>query len=454
MPRFTPFGSTLAAALMCFFTFSAAAFDLQEAVIAAKNYSAEYGAARYEYEAEQEKPAQARAALLPQVNATAVYRHEPASVSNNARSRGWNVQAEQVLYDRSRWLQYRQSRLAAQSALWKLQNAGSDLVVQTAKAYFDVLSAKEQLSAADDERTAFDRQLKQAQAAFQSGTATLLDIKEAQSGYDTALAKETAAFSRLLAAKNALSSLTGLDASQVAMPVLPSPLPDVLDGKPQEWWLAAAEEHNPELKQQQLAAENARLALSEAKARHLPRISASAGYQDYRNRRGDGSRNDAYRSRGAGFSVQLTMPLFSGGLTASQNREAAARLSQSEALLAAARRKVRQSVIQSFLETKSQWFQTRAQERLLETNRAKRQAAETGYSLGMSTTLQVVQARQAESEARQKLAEARFACLSAYAELIRHAGLLAEGEVSENFIRLKGIALERQPESRKPAAPN
>lgn len=430
---------------------SAAAFDLADAAAAAKKHSAEYEAAVYGRDAELEKPAQARSALLPQISVNASHRRQPQSVSANTRSTGWEIQAEQSLFDKGRWLQYRQGKLAAQSAELQLRQTGSELNLKVAQAYFDLLSAREQLTAVRAERQAFERQLEQSEAMFQSGAATRIDIQEAMSGYDTAVAKEMAVLNRLQLARAALADLTGLDASQAEAPDFPASLPNMLEGKPQEYWQQSAAEHNPELARQKLAAETARLALDETKARRLPRITAAAGYQNYHNRQEYGGSSQNYRSKGAVLSVQLTLPLFNGGQTASQSREAAARLNQTDALLTAAEQKVRREINRYYLDAVGQWYQAKAQQRLLETNRAKFQAALKGRELGLSTTLQVIQARQAESEAQQKLAEARFAYLSAYAGLLHHAGLLDGGTALEDFVRLKGIAVSAKKGAHRPA---
>ena len=58
------------------------AFDLTQAWQAAKTYSADYAAAQYGRDAEAEQKHQARAALLPQISANALYQKQPASQSH------------------------------------------------------------------------------------------------------------------------------------------------------------------------------------------------------------------------------------------------------------------------------------------------------------------------------------------------------------------------------------
>ena len=91
-------------------------FTLLDAWQAALGYSADFSAAKHERDAESEKKNQARAELLPQVNANATYQKQPSSLSSNTQSRGCNVQATQVLFDRSLFAQYKQGKFNAELA--------------------------------------------------------------------------------------------------------------------------------------------------------------------------------------------------------------------------------------------------------------------------------------------------------------------------------------------------
>ena len=150
---------------------------------AALHYSADHAAAKHSRDAEAEQKYQARAALLPQISANAVYQKQPYSLSANTQSHGWNVQASQILYDKSRFAQYRQGRLAAQMADIRLENHADDVRLNVEQAYFDVLLNRDKLAAIRDEKNAYRQQIRQAQAMFAQGAATIIDTYEAQAGY-------------------------------------------------------------------------------------------------------------------------------------------------------------------------------------------------------------------------------------------------------------------------------
>ena len=101
---------------VCLISPAAHSFTLFDAWQAALEYSADYSAAKYERDAEAAKKVLARAELLPQTSANYQYQKQPYSLSSNTQSNGWNVQISQVLFDRSKFAQYKQGKLAEEMA--------------------------------------------------------------------------------------------------------------------------------------------------------------------------------------------------------------------------------------------------------------------------------------------------------------------------------------------------
>ena len=409
---------------------------------AALHYSADHAAAKHSRDAEAEQKYQARAALLPQISANAVYQKQPYSLSANTQSHGWNVQASQILYDKSRFAQYRQGRLAAQMADIRLENHADDVRLNVEQAYFDVLLNRDKLAAIRDEKNAYRQQIRQAQAMFAQGAATIIDTYEAQAGYDAALAKEIATATQLQVAENALADLTGLNAAAIRPLDKQAEQVDLLDGRQEPQWQKLAAAHNRSWQLQKAALENAEAALAAAKGGHLPKLTLNSGYQDNHSTREYGGDAQKYRSKGATLTLQLSMPLYSGGHTASQDsgghtasqvREAAARVAQNRELLLAAERQAKLAVRQAYLGSHSSKIQVLAQQRLLNAADARLQATRLGKEVGIRNNLEEVQAQQAQAEAVQKLAEARYAHIQAYLQLLHSAGVLGEQARAEKI---------------------
>ncbi|OSI15949.1 type I secretion protein TolC [Neisseria dentiae] len=419
--------------LFAFITPAANGFTLLDAWRAALDYSADFSAAKHERNAESEKKNQARAELLPQVSVGASYQRQPYSLSSTTKSYGWNVQATQVLFDRTRFAQYKQGKIAAEMADSRLDGKEDQLRMDVAKAYFDILLNKDKLAAITDEKNAYARQLERAQEMFKQGAATILDTHEAKSGYDAALAKEIDTMTQLQVAENTLANLTGLDPSQISPVKNDKALFDLIGETQEQEWQALAELHNPEWQLQRKTLEDATQALKAAKGSRLPTLTVNGGYQDnyntYRTQDYFGNSFDTdYRSKGGMLNVQLSVPLFSGGKISSQIREAASREMQNKDLLTATERKVQLAVRQAYQTTRSSKIQTLAQQRLLETNRAKLEATQLGRQVGVRNNLEETQAQQEKADAEQKLAEAKYTYIQAYLQLLQNAGVLGDEE--------------------------
>lgn len=423
--------------LTCAAVPAAHAFTLADAWQAALNYSADFSAAKNERDAEAEKKNQARAELLPQITANGTYQRQPQSLSSTTQSVGWDVQARQVLFDKSRFSQYKQGKLAAQMADIRLEGNEDKLRMDVAKAYFDVLLNRDKLEAIKEEKAAYSQQYKRAQEMFKQGAATVLDTKEAEAGFDSALAKEVDTYNKLLVANETLANLTGLDPAEIS-PIKGGKIPaDLLGETSEQDWQALAESNNPEWRLQRKTLENAAEGLKAAKSGRWPTLTLSGGYQDNHNTYGGGAGNTKYRSKGSTVGLQLSMPLFTGGRLSSQVREAASREMQNKDLLTATERNVRLAVKQAYENTRGGRMQAMAQQRLLDSNKAKLEATQIGRQVGVRNNLEEMQAQQAMADAAQKLAEAKYTYIQSYLQLLQSAGVLD----NENRIRQVSLAL-------------
>ena len=128
------------------------------------------------------------------------------------------------------------------------------------------------------------------------------------------------------------------------------------------------------------------------------------------------------------MSVEMSVPLFSGGKISSQIREAASREAQNKELLTATERKVQLAVRQAYQTTRSSRIQTLAQQRLLESNRAKLESTRIGRQVGVRNNLEETQAQQEKADAEQKAAEAKYTYIQAYLQLLQSSGVLNDEE--------------------------
>lgn len=421
-------------ALFC--TSQSNAFDLWDAWQAARNHSAQYAAAAHERNATLENEQQAKAQLLPQLSASASYSDQPQSGYDQYETRGWNVQLSQPLFDKSKWSQYQAEKIGSQAADTTFDNTDADLLLDVAKAYLNILTIKDKLTAIDSEKAAYLLQIEQAQALFDAGEATIIDTYEAQSGYDAAIAKEVDLNTQLISAQNTLENATGLPSQTIDQITIPT-LPDWLETRSEQDWLTLASEHNPILQTRQLILEKAQADLTAIEDLRLPTVNLNLGYQDMRNDiRYSSGLGMSNRGVGTYVGVQFTVPLYTGGSTASRIQQGEEQAKQQAALLEEARRTIRLNVRQAYASLRGKQAQIHAQQQLLTTNKAKLESTRLGREVGVRSNLDEIKAQQDKATAEEQLAEARYGAIEAYLQLLHAAGRLNQDEGKDAVLAL------------------
>ncbi len=407
-------------------SFPSHAFNLSDAWQAALDYDSSYSAAQNQHRAAQEKAVQARATLLPQVNASAQYQrqyqYEP--LSQSSRNHGWNIQASQALFDAAKYATYQQGQVSIRIADEQLQLAVQKLLLDVSQAYFDVLLAEDTLKATQASKTAYAKQLDQAKTMFDVGAATVVDTYEARAGFESAQVKEMAAQTQLSVAKQKLENLTGLDPAHIQK-VDGDKLQRLLPSRDLAYWLETAQTHSNSLTVQNLAIESARQSRLAAQAARLPTLQLQGGYQDgvtHTDNSGHVS------SRGGSVSLNLSVPLFAGGGINSQIREAKAKELQARDEWLAAQRTLNVTVKQNYLNMLSGHKQVLALMQLVKTSQAKLDSTRLGQQVGVRSNLDVILAQQSLLEAQQQLAKARYDYLQAHLALAQSAGVLQNSE--------------------------
>lgn len=409
---------------------SAYSYDLLDAWHAARDYNADFAAARANLSAGREQAIQGRAQLLPQVGASANYSYTHLTLPANLPgydSTSYGVSLKQPLFDISKYTGYQKGQIGTRQAEISFQASEQQLMLTIAQAYFKVLLAQDTLAATQASKKAYQTQLAQARAAFDVGTATITDTHEAQAGYDAASAREISAQNDLEVSQYTLRQLTGLEVQgiqplQANLP-LTRPLPDSLQA-----WSDNALRSSLTIQAAEQALEYARQTVTEKRGNHLPVVSLEAGYTDSRSHL---SINQMPQNRGSSIGVGVTLPLFAGGGINSQVREALAKEEAARDQLEASKRQVRENVRQAFLGITNGAALVRAQQQLLVSAKSKLDSTRLGKEVGIRTNLDVLQAEQSYYDALTSLATAKYNYLLARLALAQSAGQLDEALLAD-----------------------
>jgi outer membrane protein len=427
---------------------SANAIDLVETWRAAQDHDLEFSAARAAHEAGEARRDQGIALWRPSVSLTGTAGRMSSLTNtdgaqffaprfglsndvafntsvNDGTMESWAVTARQPLVSGERLARRRQLETAADLADLQWQAARQSLMLRTAERYFDLALAEDSLRVLREQQIAVDRALAEAQERFRLGDVPITDTHEARARSEAVKAQVLAAETDLQLKQIALSDMTGLPPESLH-PRMPSP---DFAGAPVaalERWLDEAASSNPTLRVKAAAVEVARQEAAKFRAFASPSLDlvAKAG----RDRlSGSGDFGPASNTTSGGMiGVQLTVPVFTGGLRSAEHHEALHLADQAQEEEALARQRIA-------LQTRAAWLgctvgagRVAALSATLEASRSRLDATRVGRDVGERTTLDLLNAQSDVSSAEVNLLQARIAVLTERLRLASLAGVLDE----------------------------
>lgn len=417
----------------------AAGADLLEIYRQALGSDPVYSAARAGYAAAQEKQPQGLAGLLPQATLSASTQHndrdlnfrDPTATDNRSRfnSRSASVSVTQPIYRAQNLAAYDQGKTQVAIATAQFAAAGQDLILRAAQAYFDVLLSRDNLAFSQAQKIAIGQQLEQARRNFEVGNATITDTHEAQARFDLVTAQEIAARNELEIRNRALEQLIGRNAPALAVLgknfSLRVPAPASMDQ-----WVERARSTNLAVRAAQENMTLSNLEIRRNRGAHLPTLDAVASYTDSASGSGtQGGSGTETNTRIVG--LQLSLPLYQGGLVNSRVREAVANEEKARQELENARRSAELAARQGYLGVTSGIAQVRALEAALTSSETSLTSTRLGQEVGVRTQVDVLNAQQQVFSARRDLAQARYNYILSLLRLSASAGELDEADLQQ-----------------------
>ncbi|TLG87469.1 TolC family outer membrane protein [Pseudomonas edaphica] len=410
----------------------------QQAVI----NDAKLSAARHEYQALREAVPQARAGLLPTLSAggsvesVRLQRDEPSLTRTRSQS-VFQANLNQPLFRLDRWFQLEAAQASTAQAALELSAKEQALVLGAAQAYFETLRALDTLAASKAEETALQRQHQQAQARLDNGASSITDVLDAQAAYDNANANRKLAERKVDDAYEALARLTKQDYSSIEgvehrLPVV-TPVPNEASA-----WVRQAVQQNLSLLASNFAVTAAEKTNQQRKAGFAPSLDAVASYRHGDNDNfGYSNPTDFGRSGYRGdvaqrsIGLELNIPLYSGGMTRSQVREATERLAQSEDERDDRRREVVQSTRNLHRAVNSDIEQVNARRQTILSSQASVKANTVGRELGSRNTADVLNAQRQLYNVVREYNNARYDYIIDTLKLKEAAGTLSPADLAD-----------------------
>ncbi len=339
----------------------------------------------------------------------------------------WALQLSQPLFRWDRWEIYKQGELAAMAGEVTFQQAQLDLITRSAQAYFDVLTAQDNLYLAGAQKKAIGEQLAQAKRNFEVGTATITDANDAQARYDLATSTEIAAQSALEVTRANLQQITGKPVDELLglRPAADLPQPVPADSNA---WAAQAEASNLQVGLANYNLETAQRETNKAKSAHLPSVDLVASY-GFTNQTGSATQTISTHYNASQIGVQLSMPIFAGGQIQSRVRETLALADKAASDLEFARRTAAQSARQSYSGVSNGLAQVKALEAAERSAQSAVESNQLGYEVGVRINIDVLNAEAQLFQTRANLAKARYDTIMNGLRLKASTGVLQEDDV-------------------------
>lgn len=375
---------------------------------------------------------QARAVLLPQIDASlglqrnhgsnggTQFTYDPdgnPSLINvvsgsDIKSRSLSGNLTQSILDLSRWSALKETRERAKAGDATLDSAQQALYTRVATAYFAVLTAEDALRFSQGNERALNRQMEQAQQRFEVGLSAITDVNDAKAQHDTAVANVIAAQNTLDDNREALRQLTGKEPGELKK--LRDDLPlDKPKPEDPEAWVDVAIKQNPLLQSSTHQLDAANQAIQTQRAGHLPTINGQLIY----------SKNDSWGNRSSAavggnvpsngnqwsttVGVSLSVPIFSGGATQSRVRQAVYNRDFTEAQLDQNKRDVVRTTRNSYRAVIAGASQVEATRQAVVSAQSSLDATQAGYEVGTRTIVDVLISQQQLLQAQSSYSQAR-----------------------------------------------
>jgi outer membrane protein len=422
-----------------------------------------------------ESKPQAIAALLPQISGSGtISREKDAGQSNQTETvqaggqtfsesfpfngrvttniHKYGVDLSQNLFRWQNWVALQRADAQVAQAEADYQAAQQDLIARVAQRYFDVLAAEDDLDAQRANVESVNRQLEQAERRYQVGLIAVTDVEEARAAHDSGAAAVIASKRQLASAQEFLREITGDVFDYLARPIEPLELATP-DPSSEDRWVDMALQQNLSLVSSRLAADIARENVSSARGGHFPSLDLVASR--YKNSVGGdyiNANNTPYGSTSLDqyqnvIGIQLSVPIYSGGMVASQVRQAVYQHRAAKERVERVARQTEHDARDAYLGVLSEISHVSSLRRALESNTVALNATESGYEAGTRTAVDVLASRRLWIQAQTDYSRSRYDYMVNMVKLQQAAGILTEQSLS----RLNALLKDEPPKPESPA---
>jgi outer membrane protein len=402
-------------------------------------------AARSNYQASKELYWQGLSLLLPQANATPggtrYYQHGQGTTivaqgPGNSRvfdQKNYTVTLTQPIFNLTALEAFKQGDLNTKLADMRFYLAQQDLIIRVSQAYFDALTSQDNVELFRNKKSLIKQQLEIAQAKFDAGLATIVDVNTAQAALDLANSQEIGAQADLVVKRGVLEQLVGRPVGALKpltkeakidgvlkdprsknkdakdIPITDSVNPQLPPGQTLDDWIKQAESANFNVLASQLTVNLAESTYRGSQALNYPSINL-VGTSGFNTSNGtpnsyQPNNSNVYNNT---IALQMSIPLVSGGYTSSVIRQNAALVDTAKANFDNARRTAAQSTRAAFTGFYGGLASVKAFEAAERSSSSALESSKLGFQVGTLINIDVLIALDTLINTRSQLQQARY----------------------------------------------
>ncbi|MBU3623258.1 TolC family protein [Polynucleobacter sp. AP-Latsch-80-C2] len=423
-------------------------------------------AARFNYEASKELYWQGLSLLLPQANATPggtrYYQHGQGTTTvaqgpGNSRvfdQKNYTVTLTQPIFNLTALEAFKQGDLNTKLADMRFYLAQQDLIIRVSQAYFDALTSQDNVELYRNKKSLIKQQLEIAQAKFDAGLATIVDVNTAQAALDLANSQEIGAQADLVVKRGVLEQIVGRpvgalkpltkeakidgvlkdprskskDAKEIS--IADSVNPQLPPGQTLDDWIKQAETANFNVLAGQLSVNLAESTYRGSQALNYPSINL-VGTSGFNTSNGtpnsyQPNNSNVYNNT---ISLQMNIPLVSGGYASSVIRQNAALVDTAKANFDNARRTAAQNTRAAFTGFYGGLASVKAFEAAERSSSSALESSKLGFQVGTLINIDVLIALDTLINTRSQLQQARYNTILNAIKLKAQAAALSDEDL-------------------------
>ena len=404
--------------------------------------------ARFQNEATRELIKQGKSLFLPSISMSASFDKQDkerkfltsslpsndllSGKKTNYDSYDYGVTVKQPLFNYSAYAQYKKILTQINLSDKQLIKTQQDLIFRIWKAYFETLLAKDQVDLFQYQRASIKEQLLKAEAQFEAGLISITDINEAKTKIALIKAQQISAIQKLKIKKREIQVVTGKLPGKLT-PLNPIITFTKMDNLADDWILIA-QENNLEL---QIKNDEIKIASREIDARrsdHYPTVDAIASRSRNWDKGGypyGATENEGVRSYSDAIGIEISIPIFSGGMTSSRVTEAVLLKSKLEQDVEYLRRGVELKVRDYYLSLQTNFSEISAYQQAMKAATLQLESTKLGFQEGLRNSVEVLDSQQILFNAKLNILESRYNYIMNYINLKLSVGMLSIEDLNE-----------------------